>query len=366
MSQNKDISIKWIYRLTFCAFVVSLICLFVFNKVISSSGDTGIAMWAIFIFTFTLVSAPLHGFLFVLTLIQSFRGFVKSLRWVYLYILVTVSGHLAIAAKHGAFTSSSVEVVQLTPTQKLMRSAFSRGTTADITKLRQAISQGVDVNSGDYNGFVPYLVKAASYADVAAIQLLLNAGADPNKPSQLEYMPRMNVSINNASPLDVVMFADHGDILKSIEVLLNAGASPENTLLKLGACRKGDLSLFEYANSLGAKTLQEATELVDANGKNCLHHAAEANQAAFLQALLFEPKYKEENAQHLLEIANEYSKFPLDLALILKNYESALVIIKAGGKTNQTWSQKEILENIPTSSLQSEIKALLLEDTTEQ
>jgi hypothetical protein len=83
-------------------------------------------------------------------------------------------------------------------------------------------------------------VQVASYADVPTIQALLATGADPNKQTSIDYSPRRKVAINHASPLDVVMFAEHGNVLKSIELLLAAGAKPQNTLMKLGVCRKGN------------------------------------------------------------------------------------------------------------------------------
>lgn len=359
MLDKKHVTITLTYWLTFSSFIVSIICLSVFLKGTNSSGDVGIAMWAIFLFTFTLVSVPLHMLLFVLTIILSFTNAKRSLVWVYVYILLTVVGHVTIAANYGAFNDTTVPPIEVSSTETLMRQAFSTGINADVIKVKQAIAEGLDVNSGLRQGNVPYLVQAASYADVPTLTLLLKAGADPNIKAKSEYMPRNQVSINNAKALDVIMFADNGDIRKSIEILLAAGAVSDNTLMKLGSCRKGDFALFAYANDLGAKTLDKADALVDANKKNCLHHAIQANKVSFLQKLLFDPEYENENAKALLNVGNKENQFPLDLALILKHYEAALIIIKAGGSANRNWSIQQTLDNDSTDPALIELKELL-------
>jgi hypothetical protein len=82
--------------------------------------------------------------------------------------------------------------------------------------------------------------------------------------------------------------------------------------------------------------------LVDANGNNCIHHAAELNQVKFLQQLLFADEYKIENIEQLLLSANENNQFPLDLAIVDKQYAAAIKIVKAGGIANQKWSIKRL------------------------
>ena len=263
------------------------------------------------------------------------------------------------AAKYGAFEDKSRQVMTLTSSEQLMHSALNTGTESDISKIQQALDAGVDPNSGLFQGSIPYLVKVASYADVPAIQMFLAVGANPNITTPGEHTPSRQVSILDASPLDVVMFAYHGDIIKSIEVLLDAGADPHNSFMKLGACRKGDMALFAYANSLDPNKLGDATHLEDANGKNCLHHAVEANQVAFLQQLLFNDQYADENAQLLLARGNKTRKLPLDLALILEHYEIAIMLIKAGAKANLQWYVNKTLENTANHPHLTELKTIL-------
>jgi hypothetical protein len=106
--------------------------------------------------------------------------------------------------------------------------------------------------------------------------------------------------------------------------------------------------------------------LIDADGKNCIHHAAELNQVVFLQKLLFSHEYKTENVEQLLRNANNFSQFPLDVALVEKHYGAAIEIVKAGGKTNRTWSITQVLESTSQDPTLTELKTLLLKDISEQ
>lgn len=369
MNSDKGINPKIAYWFTFIAILVNIVCLITFFKMQNTSGDTGIAMWAIFLFSFFLVSIPLHMGLLVLALVQTFISTKHSFKWLYAYLIITFVGFVAIAAKNDAFDdwfTPSYEPPQLTSAEIIMQRTFNTGTSADIKQVQQALDQGLDANSGIRKGQVPYLVQAASYADAPTIQLLLQAGADPNKQTSIQYSPRWRVSINNASPLDVVMFSDFGNVLKSIELLLASGADPQNTLMKLGACRKGNMALFEYANKLTANAIAPDKGLVDADGKNCIHHAAESNQVVFLQTLLFSEDYKTENLEQLLLNTNNFSQFPLDVALVEKHYGAAIEIVKAGGKANRKWSITQVLESTSQDPSLTELQALLLKQNSEE
>jgi hypothetical protein len=151
MTADKEINPKIIYWLTFCGVAVNIVCLVVFLEGVSTSGDTGITMWAIFLFDFFLVSVSLHMLLLVLALVQSFISTKHAFKWVYVYILITVIGFVAIAAKYGALDdwfASSAEQPQLTASEILMQRAFNTATSADIAKEQQALAQGLDANSG--------------------------------------------------------------------------------------------------------------------------------------------------------------------------------------------------------------------------
>jgi hypothetical protein len=361
-SVKKGINSKFVHWLTFSAFVVSIVCLVVFLKGVNSSGDTGIAMWAIFIFSFMLLSAPIHILLFLLAAMQFFIGDKQRFKWVYTYLILTTICHLVVANHYGAFTPNPNDPPELTATELLMHRAFNGGNKMNIDKLEQALSQGINANSGFHQGRMPYLVKAASYADAAGIQVLLGAGADPNKRASIEYSANFDVSFNYASALDVVGFSERGDVFASIQLLIDAGAKPQGSLLSLGACRKGDLKLFGYAKQLNAGAEVAQSTLIDAKGKSCLHHAVETNSFNFLQTVLLEEQSHNKELLPLLSVANESKQFPLDTAIAKKHYAAALVIVKAGGTTNHERLKNRILELLSDDPVVNELKALLVKE----
>lgn len=121
-----------------------------------------------------------------------------------------------------------------------MEQAVSRGPSSKIDDVLAALKDGANPNAGIFDNRLPYLVIAASRSDVPAIKALLDAGADPNLRASIEY-----VSIRNPLPLDVVTFSEYNGVADSVELLLAAGADPSQSIMKIGACRRGDLSLYD-------------------------------------------------------------------------------------------------------------------------
>ncbi len=91
---------------------------------------------------------------------------------------------------------------------------------------------------------------AASRADAPVISALLDAGANPNIRASKEFGLSFYIKVKNPSPLDLVTFSEHNNISDSLKILLSPGADPSQTFLKLGACRKGDIELYAWADKL--------------------------------------------------------------------------------------------------------------------
>ncbi|MGJ8682746.1 hypothetical protein [Paraglaciecola sp.] len=350
---------KIVNWLTFVALILSLVNWVLVSKVVSTSGDTGIALWAIFMFSFTLVSMPLHGLLLVLVVVQCFIGSLKPIKWLCVYLVFTCFAHVLIANQYGAFDSNPNDPPELTSSELIMLQAFSGGANVDLVKLKQALAQGIDANQGFHQDKVPYLVKAASVADDAAIKLLLEAGADPNKRTTIDYSTSFYISFKQASPLDVVGFSEYGDVQKSIQLLVDAGAQTKDSLLSLGACRKGDLGLFGYVLQFKQPAENISKILVDAKGKTCIHLAIETNQIDFLRAILLEEATKKQRYILQLQVKSNNGQFPLDYALAKKHYRVASIIIEAGGTANQKWSIKRIMDNNAQQPEVLNLKALI-------
>ena len=351
---------KVIYRLTLVAFMVSTISLVLFVGVVQSSSDTSLALWFILLVLLICVSVPLHGIVLVGALIQLIKGNGSAFRWVYLYLIVAISGHLVVGYSQGAFESQLIDIARfkrsiVEPAQLKLEQAISRGPSSKIDDVLAALADGANPNAGIADNRIPYLVIAASRSDVPAIRALLDAGADPNLRASIEYD-----FIKNPLPLDVVTFSEYNGVADSVELLLAAGADPSQSIMKLGACRRGDLSLYDRSKNSGASVL------LDVKDQTCLHHAAETNQIAFLNALLFDPAYKGEKTKEMLVMSNHIGRSPLDVAITKEHFEAAILMVKAGGKANKEGTLKDVLRNQSNDPALDELKELILRDQPER
>jgi len=342
---------KLIYHLTLVSSLVSTISLVLFVGVLQSSSDTSLTLWLILLSLLTYVSAPLHGIVMVGALVQLIKGNGSAFRWVYLYLIVAICGHLVVGYSHGAFESQLLAIARIKrsieePAQLKLEQAISRGPSSKIDDVLAALADGANPNAGIADNRIPYLVIAASRSDVPAIKALLHAGADPNVRASIEYG-----FIKNPLPLDVVTFSEYNGVEDSVDLLLAAGADPSQSIMKIGACRRGDLSLYDRAKRSGASVL------FDVKGQTCLHHAAETNQVAFLKALLFDPAYKAEKTKEMLVMSDHIGRTPLDVAIAKEHFEAAILIAKAGGKVNK----EEALENVQRNQADDPILDKLVE-----
>ncbi len=347
---------KLIYRLTLVAFLVSIISLALLVVGIQSNSNTSLTLWFILLLLLVYVSAPLHGIILLGSLIQLIKGNGSAFRWVYLYLIIAISGHLVVGYSQGAFESQLIKIARFKrsieePAQLKLEQAISRGPSSKIEDVLAALADGANPNAGIFDNRLPYLVVAASRADVPAIKALLDAGADPNMRAAIEYN-----SIKNPLPLDVVTFSEYKGVADSVDLLLAAGADPSQSIMKLGACRRGDLSLYGRTESSGARVL------FDVKSQTCLHHAVDTNQVAFLKALLFDPAYKEERNEEMLVMSNHIGQTPLDVAITRKHFEAAILMAKAGGKANKEGHLKDVLRNQADDPVLDELKELLLSD----
>ena len=285
---------------------------------------------------------------------QKVKGNGSAFKWAYLYLIVAISGHLVVGHSQGAFESQLLDIARFKrsikePAQLKLEQAIIRGPSSKIDDVLAALADGANPNASIADNRIPYLVVAASRSDVLAIKALLAAGADPNVRASIEYG-----FIKNPLPLDVVTFSKYNGVAESVELLLAAGADPSQSLMKIGACRRGDLSLYNRTKSSGASILLDVKE------QTCLHHAAETNQIAFLKALLFDPAYKGEKTEEMLVMSDHISRSPLDVAIAREHFEAAILILKAGGKANKEGHLKDVLRNHADDPVLDELKDLIL------
>ncbi len=353
---------KLIYKLTWLALAVSIISLALFIGVEETDGDTSMAVWFILLLLLTFVSAPLH----VIVLIGAIALLVKRdgnvYKWVFLYLIVAISGHLVIAANKGAFDDVLRDAAQIKraidePAQVKLEQAMRRGPSSNIKEVRSALANGADANAGISDNRIPFLVLAALRSDTPVIKALLDAGADPNRRASFtEYGVSFYVSVKNPLPLDVAVFSENNSMLESVKLLLAAGADPSQSIIKLGACRQGNMHLYDMAKELGA------SGLLDANNQTCLHHATATGQVELIETLLFDPSYEAENVKESLTMNNRFGQYPLDVAITAEQFGAAQLIVKAGGIANKKWTIERALGNQANDPSMYELKKLLLRD----
>lgn len=64
----------------------------------------------------------------------------------------------------------------------------------------------------------------------------------------------------------------------------------------------------------------------------------------------------------LLSLPNDSKQFSLDTAIVNNHYATALVIVKAGGKTNHECAKNRVLALLSDDPVVDELKTLLLKD----
>lgn len=349
-------SFKRIYSLTWLALAISLVFLISFVGVNGSGDNNSLALWFILFITMMYLSAPLHGIVLIWSLFELVRGNGNALRWVYAYLIFAFFGHVIMAAYHGAFDDIQHGLVEFKrsieePEQVKLEIAFRSGSVSSIKDVRDALSTGANPNAGIFDNRMPFLVVAATKADMPVMKALLDAGADPNRRASIDFGV-----IGNPSALDVIAFSDEKGVLEGVKLLLSAGADPSHTIVKLGACSRGDLPLYNLAMTAGSNGL------LDAKAQTCLHHAADKNRLKLLNALLFDPSYKRENARVFLGMSDHIGQYPLDVAVAGKHFEAAVLIAKAGGSANKDWTRQRVLENLANDPYLDELKTIILRD----
>lgn len=348
---------RLIYKSTWLALAVSIVSLGLFISALESKGETGLLIfWFLLFPLLVFVSAPVHGIVLVSSLGQLLRGKGNAYRWVCLYLIVAIGGHLIVAATHGAFDGIYSKIVGFNrslvePGQVKLERAFRSGVVSNIQDVRDALAGGASPNGGIFDNRLPFLAVAASKADTQAMKALLDGGADPNKRASIDYGV-----IHDPLPLDVLAFSESEGVTEGVRLLLAAGADPSQSIMKLGACKRGDLQLYDLAMNLGAGGL------LDLKQQTCLHHAAATNQVELLAALLFDPSYREENAKESLVTSDSAGRYPLDISIAKEHFEAALLIAKAGGRANKEWSVERVLQNQSDVPFLSDLKTILRPD----
>ena len=191
----------------------------------------------------------------------------------------------------------------------------------DPDKVRLLIARGANVKARGASG-ADALTVAASYRGTAAsIQLLLDAGAEPDPPKE--------VRVRNA-PLTLASMT--GD-LDNVKLLLARGAHASESALSQ-AVTFGYADVVQTLIAAGANT-----ELVDHNGINLLHWAAITNRPSVIPALV--------QARVPINAADDFGFTPLMYAATIDFGDTAVLseLLKAGAdRTIRNDEQRTPLE----------------------
>jgi ankyrin repeat protein len=275
---------------------------------------------------------------------------------VLLYTGLSLAAHLALAYDSGFFDKWIDEYkrdarAREFPALTQLQYAVSRGPVSDIARVQAALAAGADPNAGSYSDpDTPLLVIAAARADAPTIEALLAAGANPDARAAMTYD-----AIETPAPLDLVLFSEYGNPIQSMELLLAAGADPAGTMLRSGACFRGDPALYRSAAGLGA------TDRTDGHQNTCLHLAAAQDRIALLEALLITPGSARPVVTQMLSSANHSSQYPLDTAVAAGNFGAALLLAQAGGEANQPWTLEKVMAADSGGEALANLRSLLLQ-----
>ena len=194
---------------------------------------------------------------------------------------------------------------------------------AGLETLAQLIEAGADVNGRDnYMGF-PYLSHVARLGDAEATRMLLEAGADPSTviDTQYGFGGRHSVEIEQPNMLVAAGFSSRGDRLKTLRLLIDAGAIPDGRGL-LGTCIRDDLASYRYLVDAGAPL-----DAHDKKENSCLHFAASEGNVDIMVLLL------EQGTSPNLR--NSFSQTPLDLAVKYEQAPAIRLLLQTGGTAKQ-------------------------------
>ena len=303
------------------ALAVTLLTLTALLAAESLSTEAGTAFALVFMVLFYFVSLPLHaGLLLATAQYASSRG-LQGIGAVCFYLLLAVACHAAIGVWIGAFDKlerevSAYQLERSEPAQVALERAIQRSSaSADV---RAALAAGANPDAILPGGPLTALLVAASRADVGVVVELLQGGADPNLGAAID----MGLAILETTPVDAAAFSEGPQRVQLVEQLLAAGAKLSSSYAVLGACARGDASLYRLVVDNGG------LDRPNTKGERCLHVAAKGGHTEVVRAALAD----EANPNEL----NRAQHSPLRIALARGHFDAALAIARAGGKTSDT------------------------------
>jgi len=219
----------------------------------------------------------------------------------------------------------------------------------DIAAVRELIADGVDVNAVDRRMQVPAVAWAAANADIEIVELLLQAGADPNAARSIKasYLPNNLVTGASFAPLPrAASVRDAAERRARVRLLLDHGARPDGGTAFLVGCAHGDLEVMRLLVDRGAPP-----DAVDVKGKTCAHVAARQDHVDVLRFLA--------DRGVALDARTRYTLTPLDAAIAGWSDRAILYLLRQGYRPNRPDGLQRYLHKAPATTEKEQIRTLV-------
>lgn len=194
------------------------------------------------------------------------------------------------------------------------------------------IEQVKDINLPDPEFGMTALQWAARGASAEIIELLINAGADPNVRYHRDWSDGRG-TLKNATVLDIAAWSNVEPKEKTL-LLIQTGVMPTAQAL-VGVCERGDIGLLREFRERGVD-LQTATE---GEGLSCFHVAAKNGDLGLIETLF--------SMGVTPNLITKYKLTPLDLAMAREQRTAAIALLKGSASANQPRRLIDLVVQMP-------------------
>lgn len=332
----------------FLASVASLLASFVILLPGLVWPDSMILFGLLALILYLYVTLPLHGFTFVTLLYASFRYSVFTQVLGYYSYFVIWAGVNALVFQDFLFVEVPEKFEDWYYEYKHEDElALIRGYqyghqhgTGSTDSARELLAKGVDPNLTDKNSGISVLSWASLRATEADVQLLIDAGANINHQTAIQFGggPNSHVQLSLATPLSLASLNNNQQQRYRISTLLSkSGADPRVGEPALGACGYDDIPLLEHLVEAGADLWVR-----DTRNRGCLYYAANAGYETLTQYLL-DQRIKGELAIDPLD--QKITPNLVDIAATRGHADVVIRLFGAGYRASQPQRLERLLHN---------------------
>jgi len=302
---------------------------------------------------FLYLVLPLHAASFLSLVYASlkYRVFTQVLSY-YVYLVIW-SGINAVIFQDFLFVSVPEKFQQWRYESKyhdeLALVRVFKNDAGSIQTARDLIKKGVNPNIPDDIFGISALSWAAYRAKESDVELLINAGANINHSTSINFVGGANnqVQLSMATPLSLAgLNSDASERFQITSLLLEKGADARIGEPILGACSYSDLALLDILIRNGADLWVR-----DTKSKGCLYYAAFFGHLGLFDFLL--------EKQIGIDSLDQQTPSLVDIAASRGHTEIVLRFLEAGYEVTQPVRMERLLEKISVNAeSKNELKLL--------